>query len=371
MAEELPVSQAHSSHPTGSHLSLPPPPPPNLPTKNTKPPPPPPPPPPNPPSPTSPRSYPLHPFPPPHPPPPPPPPGTQETQTPPSSPCLSAPAPPTAAQPPPRNPSLATFEPDYLDLERTRLPSHKFRRLHLNLPGAPDGAALSGEHVMAAIVLGRRFLPRDPRVRYAAFVDMSGGSNDDAVLGIAHQADGKIILDQLVSQGGRPPFDPRQAIKKFAAIVKEYGCRTVVGDAFAGQTFRRDFDSHGIAYSVSKLSKSDIYEGIEPRLNAGEVELLDIPQLQEQLLTLVWRGTRIDHQPGDHDDYANAAAGAVLLCRPDRQPIRISPEAMMMARMSPEARRALGYSRHCQCRHAGFGDEGNRRKYRCRNNVQK
>jgi hypothetical protein len=52
-------------------------------------------------------------------------------------------------------------------------------------------------------------------------------------------------------------------------------------------------------------------------LNAGEVELLDITELQEQLLTLVIRGDKIDHQPGDHDDFANAAAGALwLVTRP-------------------------------------------------------
>ena len=46
-------------------------------------------------------------------------------------------------------------------------------------------------------------------------------------------------------------------------------------------------------------------------MNAGEVELLDVAKLQEQLLGLVWRGSRIDHQSGEHDDFANAAAGAV------------------------------------------------------------
>src|SRR4051812_8651404 len=63
-----------------------------------------------------------------------------------------------AAELPPEekaNPSLASWGNDsYLVQQRQRLPTHKFRRLHLNLPGAPDGAALSGEHVMAAIVPG-------------------------------------------------------------------------------------------------------------------------------------------------------------------------------------------------------------------------
>ena len=56
------------------------------------------------------------------------------------------------------------------------------------------------------------------------------------------------------------------------------------------------------------------------RLNAGEVELLDIPELQEQLLTLVVRGGRIDHQAGDHDDFSNAAAGATWLASDAKRP---------------------------------------------------
>jgi hypothetical protein len=41
--------------------------------------------------------------------------------------------------------------------------------------------------------------------------------------------------------------------------------------------------------------------------------LLDTPKLESQLLGLVWRGGKIDHQTGDHDDWANAAAGTVYL----------------------------------------------------------
>src|SRR5262249_45310698 len=56
-----------------------------------------------------------------------------------------------------------------------------------------------------------------------------------------------------------------------------------------------------------------------PTLNAGEVELLDLPKLQEQLLTLVVRGGRIDHQAGDHDDWANAASGTIWLVRESKR----------------------------------------------------
>ena len=214
------------------------------------------------------------------------------------------------------NPSMASWgNSGYLDQQRRRLPAHKFRRLHLNLPGAPDGAAFDGDKVMAAIVPGRKRLAPELGVKYHAFVDMSGGSSDDAVLGISHVDENTklVMLDSLVSQTGRAPFNPRHAVTKFAAEVREYGLREVTGDSYAGQTFRTDFEEHGISYRSADLAKSDIYDAFEPHLNAGEVELLDHAKMQEQLLTLVWRGVKIDHLPGDHDDFANAAAGAVWL----------------------------------------------------------
>jgi hypothetical protein len=65
--------------------------------------------------------------------------------------------------------------------------------------------------------------------------------------------------------------------------------------------------------------KHALYDALEPKLNAGEVALLDIIELQEQLLTLVIRGGKIDHQAGDHDDWANAAALAIyLVTRPQQ-----------------------------------------------------
>ena len=214
------------------------------------------------------------------------------------------------------NPSKASWGNNgYLAQQRRRLPTHKFRRLHLNLPGAPDGAAFDGDAVLSSIVNGRKRLPPVSGTRYVAFVDMSGGSGDDAVLGIAHHdTDGKrSILDLLMCQTGRPPFNPRKAVEKFAGLLGEYGLTSVTGDAYAGQTFRADFEGYSIQYKVSDKTKSDIYDAFEPKLNAGEVELLDLTELQEQLLTLVIRGSKIDHQPGDHDDFSNAAAGALVL----------------------------------------------------------
>lgn len=102
-------------------------------------------------------------------------------------------------------------------------------------------------------------------------------------------------------------------MRKFAAILRQYGVRSVTGDNYGGNTFKLDFEAEGIRYNPSPLTKTELYEAFEPPLNAGEIELPDIPKLQEQLLTLVIRSAHVDHQPGDHDDHANAVCGAVYL----------------------------------------------------------
>jgi hypothetical protein len=94
----------------------------------------------------------------------------------------------------------------------------------------------------------------------------------------------------------------------------------VYGDAYAGETFRRDFSDCKVDYVTSKQSKykSELYEIAEVGFNAGQIELLDNAKLRQQLFTLVVRGASIDHQPGAHDDWANAACGALVLANPDR-----------------------------------------------------
>jgi hypothetical protein len=213
------------------------------------------------------------------------------------------------------NPSAGSWaDAGYLIQQQTRLPSHKYRRLHLNLPGSPEGSAYSAEKIMDSVDRGVSVRLPVAGEKYFGFVDMSGGSSDDATLGIAHtDADGRAILDRITDQGQRPPFDPRKAVERFVNVLKEYRLRSVVGDAYAGETFRADFQGKGISYRVSELTKSEIYEEIEPLLNGGRVVLLDHANLESQFLGLVWRANKIDHPSGEHDDYANGAAGALYL----------------------------------------------------------
>jgi hypothetical protein len=215
------------------------------------------------------------------------------------------------------NPSFGSWPEGraYLDQQRRILPTHKYRRLHLNLPGAPEGAFFDQGKVLAAIVAGRTVLPHEEGRGYYAFVDMSGGG-DDAVLCIAHEEGGTVVLDRIEQQAGdTKPFVPQMAVVKFCGILREYRLSGVMGDNYAGHTFRSYFESMGVSYTISPWSKSDLYGALEPAINGSEVELLDVPKLQEQLLTLVVRGAKIDHEPNGHDDWANAAAGVVWRIR--------------------------------------------------------
>jgi hypothetical protein len=96
-------------------------------------------------------------------------------------------------------------------------------------------------------------------------------------------------------------------------VLKEFGCSAVTGDQYGGRTFRAQFEAAGIAYDVSALAKSALYEALEPKLNARSIVLLDVPTLEQQLLGLVWRGGKIDHAAGEHDDFSNALSGVVHL----------------------------------------------------------
>lgn len=218
------------------------------------------------------------------------------------------------------NPSIgSTFGPKYLEQQRLHLPAHKFRRLHLNLPGMPDGGVLDPGAVEDSIVVGRRSLPPELYQRDFAFVDLSLGGKDSMVLSIArHGPDGQLQLCAMVSQ---PPTKfysvPGTVRERFIPLLREYGITSVVGDAVGGPDGRREFEHAGIGYQMTTQagwrSKHEIYSEFQVLLNARRVELLDHTLLREQLLGLVYRGQSIDHMPGEHDDYANSAAGALVL----------------------------------------------------------
>jgi predicted phosphohydrolase len=87
---------------------------------------------------------------------------------------------------------------------------------------------------------------------------MSGGSNDDAVLAIAHRdADGHAVLDAVINQGQHPPFDPNKAVERFVRVLRDYRVSRVTGDRYAGLTFSSQFTMQGITYEVARHTTSD------------------------------------------------------------------------------------------------------------------
>jgi len=99
--------------------------------------------------------------------------------------------------------------------------------------------------------------------------------------------------------------------------VKRYKVREVTGDQYAGDWVRERFKVHGITYRPSNLTRSEIYLEFLPLLNSSTLELLDNTRLVSQLTGLERRVSPngrdvIDHRQGEHDDVANAAAGALV-----------------------------------------------------------
>ena len=184
------------------------------------------------------------------------------------------------------------------------------------------------ELIDAAVIPGRTELPASRRLGYTAFVDVSGGVSDASVLGIAHVEDGTrakhIVLDQLVV--ATAPHEPHEVVARFAAVLQNFGIRTVTGDRYGANWVVDAFKHFAITYDQSDLDKSAIYAEVAPLFAERRIELLDHKRLITELRLLErrpragGRSDAIDHPPRAHDDCANAAAGAIWMA--SRKPIR-------------------------------------------------
>lgn len=182
------------------------------------------------------------------------------------------------------------------------------------------------EVIEGVTVQGRFALPYVKSQNYVAFVDAAGGSGGDSfTLAIAHEEDGRAILDLVEER--TPPFSPDTVIEEYANTIRAYGVTECTGDRFAGAWPVEKFRNHGITYHASDKPKSDIYLEALPMMNSGTVELLDNAKLFKQLIGLERKTSRggrdtVDHPKRKNDDLANAVAGALVLAG-KRQPIQI------------------------------------------------
>lgn len=92
--------------------------------------------------------------------------------------------------------------------------------------------------------------PPKRNIKYTAFCDAaSGQGNDSMSLSIAHREQNSIIQDVILEE--QPPFSPKQVVKKFAAILKDYRIKIVYGDKYSLGWVEEKFRDNEIRYKYS------------------------------------------------------------------------------------------------------------------------
>ena len=174
---------------------------------------------------------------------------------------------------------------------------------------------LSREIVEACVEPGVHARPPRDGLRYAAFVDPSGGVADSFALAIAHAEGDDVVLDLVHER--RAPLSPEDAVQEFVSLLKPYRVREVIGDRYSEELIRERFRAHGVPYEIARWSRSDLYVELLPLLTSRRARLLDQPRLTAQLLSLERKTgasgrDSITHPRDGHDDLSNAAAGALV-----------------------------------------------------------
>jgi hypothetical protein len=193
---------------------------------------------------------------------------------------------------------------------------------------------IDAELLEGCIERGVSVRPPQHGLAYKAFVDVSGGRSDSAVLAIGHRGQARIVLDSIVER--KAPFQPDSVTREFASVLRSYGLSTVTGDAYGAEWTTERFSAHGVTYLPAELNRSEIYLNFLPTVTSGQVDLLDNKRMVSQFASLERRTSRagrdtIDHPAGLHDDIANAVAGCVSLLATTKQAMDITPEILAMA----------------------------------------
>jgi len=154
---------------------------------------------------------------------------------------------------------------------------------------------------------------------YYSFVDPAGGSGSDGfALAISHRERDQVVVD--LARQRLPPFSPEIAVHEYCELLRSsYRIYKVTGDRWGGGFPPEQFHKRGVRYEASEQAKSDIYVSVLPLINSGRLVLPRNERLIAQFASLertVARGSgrdNIDHPPNQHDDLANAVAGAAAL----------------------------------------------------------
>jgi hypothetical protein len=198
------------------------------------------------------------------------------------------------------------------------------------------GQFLDEELIERAIDYGRPLeLPPHERHRCRAFVDASGGRHDHYTIAVGYKEVERYVV--AVCRGARPPFDPSVVTQEFAALAREYGVGSVIGDSYGAEWVQSAWRAAGIGYQPSDIPKGAIYLETLPLWTRGLISLPGHKALIRELRLLERHTHRsgkdtVDHGRNGSDDHANAVCG-LLRTLVARAPLRISPEVMRWSRI--------------------------------------
>jgi hypothetical protein len=169
------------------------------------------------------------------------------------------------------------------------------------------------ELVQGCIIPGRVELTRVSGVTYRSFDDPMGGRGDSWAKAIAHRERDKVVIDLV--RAWPLATGVHDIAKESAEIGKRYGCKSTVGDNYAGEWPKEALAEHGVAYERCELTKSDLYLAAIPLMSSKRVELLDNDRMVKEFRRLERKrgrgGKDAIQDGGRHDDLANAIAGAI------------------------------------------------------------
>ncbi len=184
-----------------------------------------------------------------------------------------------------------------------------------------------------AVTVDRTEIPFQVGMRCHAFIDTSGGEGQDsqALCITVELGDQRGAVARLIEW--RPPFDSAASARQVAELCREYKIAKVCGDKFGGAMFSSMLKTHGIGYDPETRTATELYRGFASVVTGKKVELLGAGATAQRALAQLMRlerrhgGEKITHPDREHDDVANAIAGAALLaCRPSGfDPIPIAP----------------------------------------------
>jgi hypothetical protein len=184
-----------------------------------------------------------------------------------------------------------------------------------------DLAAFFDEQTIEAAIDHGRPLELPPRAHntYQAFCDPSGGRHDAFTLAIAHCEGDELIVVDLV-RGVKPPFDPHDVTKDYAALCREYRINEVQGDKYSAEWVTSAFENAGISYVPADKNKSELYLESLPLFTRAGISIPDHAPLLRELRLLerhTHKGGRdvVDHPRAGSDDLANALCGAAVLAQ--------------------------------------------------------